>query len=193
VGGGIKASRGEGEWVRKIISSPLGFFNSPFLSLYRIRTSFFVCIVLVLTVQHTQHKPPCPWRVSFCLNYPAFCLSSSSTTHNTNIHASGAIRIRNPACDRLQTHQFDRSATGIRTLGYPAHSKSLYRLRHRTVHKIRIIQLPLYRPKYALRATKIRAPRIFRQSAHESGKTVSQKHQLPSTPGKNSGTRFFRG
>jgi hypothetical protein len=31
-----------------------------------------------------------------CLHYPAFCLLSSLTTHNTNIRVPGGIRTHNP-------------------------------------------------------------------------------------------------
>jgi hypothetical protein len=77
-------------------------------TLYSIRTSFFVLIVL----------------------HFAFCLYLQ---HNTNIHAPGGIRNRYPSRQAATDHTLDRAATVIAMIRSPDRtflSESLYRLHH---------------------------------------------------------------
>ena len=77
-------------------------------TLYSIRTSFFVLIVL----------------------HFAFCLFLQ---HNTNIHAPGGIRNRYPSRQAATDHTLDRAATVIAMIRSPDRtflSESLYRLHH---------------------------------------------------------------
>jgi hypothetical protein len=130
--------------VRKILRPP-GFVLILLFSLYFIRTSFFICIVLTflpsaLTVQKKTSMPPTGYFcslfvlcISLCLLswFLSFLLTVQHTQHNTNIHDPGRIRTHNPSrreATDLRCRPRGHWDQRFRSSDRPACSESLYRL-----------------------------------------------------------------
>jgi uncharacterized BrkB/YihY/UPF0761 family membrane protein len=103
---GCKKSRPHRDFISSFAVVLFFYFSLRCSSALTVLASFFVFIV-----QHTQQKYPCPSAgfffcilsysvlhpYLFVLNVLHFCLFCPyCTTHNTNIHAPGGIRTRNP-------------------------------------------------------------------------------------------------